>query len=234
MHPFFMSGRLLMPGKELRIQDYLKVYKTTSRPPLSCPQSPNTPNARAALGLPPLFVPTAIPVASDSLDSTKSISEAPAILHTNHEFSSTKTITGEYFESISAQTPYNHFSHEVGFHRRVSHDYFPVSSMSSSHTRTRTLALSVTLPSGTSFFFFLFFSYWSVQPTNHACRSVHRSSDIAPISRGIKCHLYRPPSIRWKAGRRRRRRRPSIRFTQRTRKRRRTCRRSRFRALQII
>ncbi|KAH0829041.1 hypothetical protein J3R83DRAFT_2496 [Lanmaoa asiatica] len=109
----------LMPGKELRIKDYLKAYKTTGRPPLPCPQSPDTPNARTALGLAPLFVPAAIPIPPDNLNSASSTSDAPATipsdLPANHEFRSTKTPTGEHLESISAQTLYNHFSHEVGF-----------------------------------------------------------------------------------------------------------------------
>ncbi|KAG8220460.1 hypothetical protein J3R82DRAFT_3155 [Butyriboletus roseoflavus] len=83
---------LLMPGKELRMRDYLKAYQTTGRPPFPCPQSPDTPTARAAVGLPPLFVPAAIPVPSDSLSGTSSTSDAlsalptkPRIpLHQNH------------------------------------------------------------------------------------------------------------------------------------------------------
>lgn len=101
------------------MQDYLRAYQTTARPPLPCPQSPDTPTARAALDLPPLFVPAAIPVPSDSLGSTSNTSDGPSThLPSNHEFRSTKTITGEYFESISAQTLYNHFSHEVGVRLR--------------------------------------------------------------------------------------------------------------------
>lgn len=158
-----LASGLLMPGKELRMEDYLKAYKSTGKPPLPCPQSPDTPNARATLSLPPLFVPAAIPVPSDGLSSSSSsTSDAPATLPENHEFSSTKTITGEYFESISAQTLYNHFSHEVGFHRRVPMTGFPLSSISSSYARTHAhthiLSLSCSLcrsPSGTSFFILL-------------------------------------------------------------------------------
>lgn len=130
---------LLMPGKELRVQDYLKAYQTTGRYPFPCPQSPDTPSARAAIGLPPLFVPAAIPVPSDSLSSMSSSSDPAAALPANHEFRSTRTITGEHFECISAQTLYNHFSHEVGFPSACSHcGYFPLFI----YSHHRSLALS--------------------------------------------------------------------------------------------
>ncbi|KAN0081464.1 hypothetical protein V8E55_009088 [Tylopilus felleus] len=101
--------------EELRIHDYIKAYQSTRRAPQPCPQSPDTPNARAALGLAPLFVPTAIPVPGDSLNGT--ISDAPPTnptdLPTNHEFRLNKSkINNESFQSISAQTFYSHFAHE--------------------------------------------------------------------------------------------------------------------------
>ncbi|KAG9312250.1 hypothetical protein JVU11DRAFT_7552 [Chiua virens] len=96
--------------EELRVQDYLKAYQSTAQHPQPCPQSPDTPVARQALGLPPLFVPAAIPVPNDKLDRTTSTD--PPQLPTNHEFQSTKTLTGEFFESISAQSLFSHFSHE--------------------------------------------------------------------------------------------------------------------------
>ncbi|EGO00562.1 hypothetical protein SERLA73DRAFT_133491, partial [Serpula lacrymans var. lacrymans S7.3] len=64
---FFMSI-VVAPGvpgpeqsfEELRVQDYLKAYTTTGRPPVPCPQEPTTESSRTALGLPRLFQP--IPV----------------------------------------------------------------------------------------------------------------------------------------------------------------------------
>ncbi|KAI9568921.1 hypothetical protein HD554DRAFT_2096686 [Boletus coccyginus] len=115
---YFMSVGAPTPDQsfeERRVQDYLKAYLATGRPPQPCPQSPDTPNARAALGLAPLFVPTAIPVPADNLTSTHSTSTAPATLPADlpatHEFRSTKS-NGDCFESISVQTLYSHFSHE--------------------------------------------------------------------------------------------------------------------------
>lgn len=95
------------------MQDYLDAYKSTGRLPQPCPQSPDTPTARAALGLPPLFVPAAIPVPSDAINNTANPSDAPLTLPPHHDFRSTHTVLGEHFESIAAQTLYSHFSHEV-------------------------------------------------------------------------------------------------------------------------
>ncbi|KAF8160386.1 hypothetical protein K438DRAFT_1776539 [Mycena galopus ATCC 62051] len=46
---------------EVRIADYRVLYRSTGRPPPSCPQYPPDPAARAAQGLPPLFVPAPFP-----------------------------------------------------------------------------------------------------------------------------------------------------------------------------
>ena len=114
--------RLFIPPKELRVQDYLNAYQSTGKPPLPCPQSPDTPTAREALGLAPLFVATVVPVPVDNLGGTNSNAPAtlPADLPANHEFRPTKPAAGaERFESLSAQTLYSHFSHEVGFRPRT-------------------------------------------------------------------------------------------------------------------
>lgn len=44
--------------EETRIQDYLRAYSTTGRPPAPCPQQPSDDQLRASMGLPPLFKPT--------------------------------------------------------------------------------------------------------------------------------------------------------------------------------
>ncbi|THH15610.1 hypothetical protein EUX98_g9437 [Antrodiella citrinella] len=43
--------------EEQRIQDYLKAFQTTGRPPLPVPETPTDATQRLALGLPPLFEP---------------------------------------------------------------------------------------------------------------------------------------------------------------------------------
>ncbi|KIJ15639.1 hypothetical protein PAXINDRAFT_180652 [Paxillus involutus ATCC 200175] len=102
--------------EEIRAQDYLQAYQTTGRPPLPVPQSPDTPKARANLGLPPLFVPVTIRLAAEHNGVTSSTSEAPITnpshLPANQTFQPTKTAPDERHWSISAQTLYSHFSHE--------------------------------------------------------------------------------------------------------------------------
>ncbi|KDQ56322.1 hypothetical protein JAAARDRAFT_308885 [Jaapia argillacea MUCL 33604] len=58
----FMSVPPVVDGKEqsfeeLRIEDYLKAYTATGKPPPPCPQTPTWDDARSKLGLPPLFKP---------------------------------------------------------------------------------------------------------------------------------------------------------------------------------
>ncbi|PFH47097.1 hypothetical protein AMATHDRAFT_87909 [Amanita thiersii Skay4041] len=60
--PLYMSIHTVFatPSKsfeEVRIDDYLKAYRTTGRPPLPCPVEPTIDSERAALGLPPTFTP---------------------------------------------------------------------------------------------------------------------------------------------------------------------------------
>jgi len=46
--------------EEIRIDDYLKAYHTTGRPPQPCPQQPEDESQRTSLNLPPLFKPRPI------------------------------------------------------------------------------------------------------------------------------------------------------------------------------
>ncbi|KAF7324528.1 hypothetical protein MKEN_00493500 [Mycena kentingensis (nom. inval.)] len=75
--------------EEVRMQDYLKAYQTTGRPPPPVPQYPADATSRTAQGLPPLFVPAPFPDAGGATTtslfgattaaSTPSTSSAPAI-----------------------------------------------------------------------------------------------------------------------------------------------------------
>lgn len=101
--------------EELRANDYVKAYTATGRPPAPVPDLPNTPNARHALGLPPIFSP--IPI-----ESTPSISPAgivtekpitsPSDLPTIQVFQPTKIPIDGQFQSITAQTTFSLFSYE--------------------------------------------------------------------------------------------------------------------------
>lgn len=92
--------------EEQRIQDYLQAYIATNRPPAPCPQVPAAPTARSAMGLPPLFVPVAVPTTYDT-SATRLPADLPAI----HAFEPFKSVD-ESFQCISAQPLYSHFSHE--------------------------------------------------------------------------------------------------------------------------
>ncbi|KAG1751911.1 hypothetical protein EDD22DRAFT_915234 [Suillus occidentalis] len=89
--------------EEMRVKDYIKTYTATGRPPAPVPDLPNTPNARHALGLPPLFSP--IPI--ESTPSINSISIAAEKAITNP--SDLPTIQ---FQSITAQPTFSLFSYE--------------------------------------------------------------------------------------------------------------------------
>ncbi|KIO13950.1 hypothetical protein M404DRAFT_992201 [Pisolithus tinctorius Marx 270] len=99
--------------EEQRIQDYLQAYIATNRPPAPCPQVPAAPTARSAMGLPPLFVPVAVPTTYDT-SATRLPADLPAI----HAFEPFKSVD-ESFQCISAQPLYSHFSHEVGNNARL-------------------------------------------------------------------------------------------------------------------
>ncbi|KAF5374700.1 hypothetical protein D9615_009018 [Tricholomella constricta] len=107
--PLFMCVAVAheSPGKsfeELRIDDYIRFYSTTGRPPPPCPQEPTDEALRARSGLPPLFKP----FAERSLASSTS---RPTDLPNAQTFSAPK-YEGEFLHSISAMAPYEAFSHE--------------------------------------------------------------------------------------------------------------------------
>ena len=56
--------------QETRIDDYIKAYQSTGRPPQPCPQEPVDELQRTSLNLPPLFKPH--PIRSSTLATTTS------------------------------------------------------------------------------------------------------------------------------------------------------------------
>jgi len=101
--------------EELRVEDCLKAYMTTGRPPPPVPDQPNTPKAREALGLPPLF--RSIPLESSPSASTSELPAENAVasssdLPTIQVFQATKSVLNEQFQSISAQPTFSSFSFE--------------------------------------------------------------------------------------------------------------------------
>ncbi|KAF9465219.1 hypothetical protein BDZ94DRAFT_1254819 [Collybia nuda] len=127
------------PGKsfeEVRIEDYLKAYSTTGRPPLPCPQDPADANQRVLMSLPPLFKPYSErsllggPSSQPLLPSPIQTRPAnPAELPDAQAFF-TSTVEGEIYHSISAMPRYNAFSpEELRFYAYMKGHKFPPSNV---------------------------------------------------------------------------------------------------------
>ncbi|KAF7965779.1 hypothetical protein HWV62_41810 [Athelia sp. TMB] len=101
--------------EEIRMEDYLKAYTTTGGPPLPVVQEPAGAQARAALGLPPLFEPYTEPAVGESSTSSVVASTAPttdpAKLPRIHAFQPVQS-EGDTYQSIAAVPEYSFFSHE--------------------------------------------------------------------------------------------------------------------------
>ncbi|KAG2357173.1 hypothetical protein BDR07DRAFT_1421148 [Suillus spraguei] len=101
--------------EELRVKDYIKAYTATGRPPAPVPDLPNTPNARYALGLPPIFSPIQIE-STPSISATGIVAKKPITnpsdLPTIQVFQPTKTPIEGHFQSITAQPTFSSFSYE--------------------------------------------------------------------------------------------------------------------------
>ncbi|KAK0477042.1 hypothetical protein IW261DRAFT_302843 [Armillaria novae-zelandiae] len=85
--------------EEVRVDDYLKAYSTTGKPPAPCPQIPTAPHERVTLGLPPLFEPQRLP------------KQKPAELPDFHVWEQTR-VSDENFQSIVAAPRYVGYSPE--------------------------------------------------------------------------------------------------------------------------
>jgi len=118
--------------EEMRIDDYLKAYRSTGRPPQPCPQQPEDESQRASLNLPPLFKPRPIrnsPLATTTssllpfgtVDSTANSTDVqldlaaritnPAELPPGQEFR-LLSANGEKYICISCMPEYTNFNQE--------------------------------------------------------------------------------------------------------------------------
>lgn len=119
-------------SQEVRIDDYIKAYSMTGRPPPPCPQEPASELQRTQLSLPPLFKPYTEASLhggkkSDIAPPTYSRPPNPSELPDAQGFF-TSTVEGEIHQTISAMPRYNAFSHEVcsaPLTSFVSHARFP-------------------------------------------------------------------------------------------------------------
>ena len=123
------------PDQELRIDDYLKAYHSTGRPPQPCPQQPEDESQRTSLNLPPLFKPR--PIRNSTLTTTPSsllpfgtVNKTgnstdvqldlaaritnPAELPPGQEFR-LLSANGEKYHCLSCMPEYTNFSQEVRF-----------------------------------------------------------------------------------------------------------------------
>jgi hypothetical protein len=122
---------MILP-QETRIDDYIKAYQSTGRPPQPCPQEPADESQRASLNLPPLFKPN--PIRNSTLAPTTSSFgtlnsgrmnnsadvqldlaariENPAELPPGQEFRLPST-NGEKYHCITCMPEYTNFSQEV-------------------------------------------------------------------------------------------------------------------------
>jgi len=118
--------------EEMRIDDYIKAYHSTGRPPQPCPQQPEDESQRTSLNLPPLFKPQ--PIRNLTLATTSSSLSPFGILNrtgnsTDAQLNSAARITnpaelppgqefrllsanGEKYYCISCMPEYTNFSQE--------------------------------------------------------------------------------------------------------------------------
>ncbi|KAF8901914.1 hypothetical protein CPB84DRAFT_1665120, partial [Gymnopilus junonius] len=106
---------------EIRIEDYIKSYQTTGRPPLPVPSEPKDEIQRKTLGLPPLFKahvargPPGLGMGqstSGGADTGPKIAIVdPALLPLGQEFRE-RVIEKERYQTMAAMAAYTHFSHE--------------------------------------------------------------------------------------------------------------------------
>lgn len=108
--------------QEIRIDDYIKSYQSTGRPPQPCPPLPEDESQRKSLNLPPLFKPYPIrsTLPSNGTDNTDVQLDLaaritnPAELPPGQEFRLISA-NGEKYHCISCMPEYTNFSSEVWF-----------------------------------------------------------------------------------------------------------------------
>jgi hypothetical protein len=126
---------LVVPTQEVRIDDYLKAYQSTGRPPLPCPQQPEDESQRTSLNLSPLFKPrpirnSTLATTSSSLSPFGTVNRTgnstdvqldlaaritnPAELPPGQEFRLPSANVEKYY-CISCMPEYTNFSQEVRF-----------------------------------------------------------------------------------------------------------------------
>ena len=123
--------------QEIRIDDYLKAYQSTGRPPQPCPQQPEDESQRTSLSLPPLFKPRPIRNFSTSATTSSSLLPFGTVNRTGNSTTDVQQLqsaaariinplelppgqefrllsaNGEKYHCISCMPEYTNFSQEV-------------------------------------------------------------------------------------------------------------------------
>lgn len=102
--------------QEVRIDDYLKAYTTTGRPPPPVPETPTGDNERIALGLPILFKPVSTssePIFTSLVTPPKAKIVNPVDLPLGQEFK--ELVAEERYQTISCMPEYMGFAPEVRY-----------------------------------------------------------------------------------------------------------------------
>lgn len=102
--------------QEFRIDDYIKAYSTTGRPPAPCPPLPSGERERIAVGLPPLFRPTPVKATDeDSNTAANGPADGSSLPATQLYHTLASNPGGDVWHTITVQSEYSNYSHEVRF-----------------------------------------------------------------------------------------------------------------------
>ncbi|KII95479.1 hypothetical protein PLICRDRAFT_693684 [Plicaturopsis crispa FD-325 SS-3] len=100
-------------AEEFRIDDYIKAYSTTGRPPAPCPPLPSGERERIALGLPPLFRPTPVKATDeDSNTAANGPADGSSLPATQLYHTLASNPGGDVWHTITVQSEYSNYSHE--------------------------------------------------------------------------------------------------------------------------
>ena len=99
--------------QEQRIQDYIKAYQTTGRPPQPVPSTPAGASERLALGLPPLFEPYVDQITTGAILTLEALPEVQTFTPSKLEGETASSGRQEEYQNIVLQKEFYHFSPEV-------------------------------------------------------------------------------------------------------------------------
>ncbi|KIJ92359.1 hypothetical protein K443DRAFT_685307 [Laccaria amethystina LaAM-08-1] len=108
-----VAGLQTKSFEEVRVDDYLKAYTTTGRPPAPVPETPTGDNERIALGLPILFKPVSTssePIFASLVTPPKARITNPVDLPPGQEFK--ELVAEERYQTLSCMPEYTGFALE--------------------------------------------------------------------------------------------------------------------------